>query len=244
MPDEKPGLPKSKNEVDMKRITLGLVCLILSIPAFAQQFTIGGKYSNYDTDLNVGGFGVDSDRENSLGLILEYRSDRFVVKGQLDHDFESGLGAFDFFDLADYSRDRIEFSAGYGATPFLDIEIAVRIDSLSVGSFFLFDVGDFDMDQEAFGAGITLHSNPRDEFGYFLTGRAYIGNAEFDLGLGADVDTTGLRIEAGLPIRIGDSRWKVIPGVEWERFETDEVFSFEGFEFETNRLVLSFVYTM
>ena len=228
----------------MKRIAMMVVCLIAGLPAIAQEFTIGGKYSNYETELNLGGAGFDTDRESSLGFILEYRNDRFVMKGQIDSDFESGIG-FDFFDFADYSRDRIEVSAGYGVTPNLDLDFAVRIDSLSVDTG-LFDefFGGTDLDQEAFGVGVTFHSDPDAEVGYFLMGRGYVGSAEFDIGLSTDVDTTGFRIEGGVPIRLGESGWKIVPGVEWERFETDDILGADGFEFETNRLVLAFTYTM
>lgn len=228
----------------MKRITMTLVCLVVAASAFGQQFTIGGKYSNYETELSVGGGGFDTDRQSSLGFILEYRNERFVMKGVLDHDFESGIG-LDFFDLADYSRDRIEISAGYGVTPNLDLDFAVRIDSLSVDSF-LFDdfFGGTDLDQEAVGVGATFHSEADAEVGYFLMGRAYIGNAEFDLGVDVDADTTGFRIEGGVPIRLGSTNWKIVPGVEWERFETGDFLGSDGFEFETNRLVLAFTYTM
>ena len=229
----------------MRHVMTGFVCLMLTVSAFGQQFSIGGKYSNYETDLGVAGGSVETDRENSLGFIVEYRKDQFVLKGQLDHDFESGIAVFDLFDLVDYSRDRIEFSAGYGVTPNVDLDIAVRIDSLTVDTFLFEDFfGDTSLDQEALGAGVTFHSDQEAELGFFLMGRAYVGTAEFDAGLSADVDTTGFRIEGGIPIRLGESGWKVVPGIEYERFETDDVIGIEGFELETNRLVLAFIYTM
>ncbi|MDX1583380.1 MAG: hypothetical protein R3338_07230 [Thermoanaerobaculia bacterium] len=227
----------------MRKAILSVVCLMLASSVFGQQFSIGGKYSNYETELSAAGASIDTDRENSLGFVLEYRNERFVLKGQLDHDFESGLGVFDVFDLADYERDRIEISAGYGVTPNIDIDFAVRIDSLQIDTFFFDEFSEAtDMDQEAIGAGLTFHSDPAADFGVFLMGRGYIGNAEF--GIGPDVDTTGFRIEGGLPIRIGGGNWRIVPGVEWERFETDDILSVEGFEFETNRLVFSFIYSM
>lgn len=228
----------------MKRIIMGLVCLMLATGAFAQQFTIGGKYSNYETELSIAGGGYDTDREGSLGFLLEYRNDRFVLKGQIDNDLESGL-AFDFFDFADYERERIEISAGYGVTPNLDIDLAVRLDSLSVdGLFFDEFFGGADMDLEAIGVGAHFHSDPRADIGFFLMGRVYTGNAEFDLGVRSEVDTTGFRIEGGFPIRIGESNWHVVPGLEYERFETDDIAGEDGFEFETNRLVLAFTYSI
>ncbi len=228
----------------MKRIAMAFVCVVVAVSAYGQEFTLGGKYSNYETELSVGGEGFDTDRQSSLGFIVEYRNQGFVMKGQLDHDFESGLG-FDFFNLADYSRDRIEVSAGYGVTKNIDLDFAVRIDSLSVDTFFFDDFfGGTDLDQEALGAGVMFHSDPAAEFGYFLMARGYVGSAELDLGVGADVDTTGFRIEGGIPISLGESGWKIVPGIEWERFETDDILTIEGFEFETNRLVLGFTYTM
>lgn len=227
----------------MKKISTAVICLFLAFPLFAQDLAIGGRYSNYSSDISGAGFSLDTGREGSIGFLMEYRLENIVLRGQLDHDFESGLGLFDFFDLADYSRDRFEFSVGYAVIPRLDLELAVRFDSVSVDSFLFGDFfGGSSVDHEAIGFGLHAHSDPWVPVGWFVSGRFYIGSVDLGSGISSQ-DSTGVRLEAGLPIALGESNWRIIPGIEWERIETKDVaVGFGGFELETNRFILGFAY--
>lgn len=228
----------------MKRSHMILILLMISTPGLAQTTWFGGRYSNYATDVEIAGVTLDPGRESSLGLVLDLRQGRFVLRAQLDHDFEGGFSPLDFLpiDFAEYSRDRFEAVAGYAVAEAIDLEAGVRIDSFEIGGLNFFNnnlFGDFSFDHEAVAVGIHLHSPRAANVQWYLSGRGYLGTVESDdLGFRASTDSTGFRIEAGLPIRVGESRWVVTPGLEYERIETDDF----DLEFETNRLFLNFTY--
>ena len=97
---------------------------------------------------------------------------------------------------------------------------------------------DLNIDHQALTAGLRFHTEPAP-VGFFVQGRGFIGSAKLDFGAGnVSTDTTGYRGEAGLDILIGESRWSVQPGYEYDHFETKDF----GVRMNTNRLFLNFVY--
>ncbi|HVT44904.1 MAG TPA: hypothetical protein VMT00_10975 [Thermoanaerobaculia bacterium] len=228
----------------MKRILLIFaVCAFTAGALTAQTFTLGGRFSNYATDLDIGIVTIETGRESSVGIIGEYRAGVFVLRGQFDHDFEGGLSAGLIpIDLAEYSRDRFEATAGYAPLPFIDFEAGFRMETLSIGGFSFFGnqfFSDLDFDHQAIVVGVNAHTQSMTPAGWYGSARAYIGSADFEFeGLGVSSDTTGYRIETGVPIAIGTSRWHVTPGVEFEHIETDRF----GFQIDSNRFFVNFAY--
>lgn len=55
------------------------------------------------------------------------------------------------------------------------------------------------------------------------------------------MDTTGFKVEAGVPIALGLSGWEVTPGVEYERIESND--ELQTVDLETNRFFINFGYT-
>jgi hypothetical protein len=51
-------------------------------------------------------------------------------------------------------------------------------------------------------------------------------------------DSSGFRAEGGLKIRIGESNWSIVPGVEYDHIETKDF----DLRLNTNRFFLNFVY--
>jgi hypothetical protein len=228
----------------MKRVLIFSFAVLISSAAFAQTVSIGGRYSNYATDVATELGDVETGRESSLGFLVNYRNAGLVLDGRFEHDFESGISIVDIlpFDAAEYSRDRSELAVGYGVAPVIDIEGGVRFDSieLSAGPFSndFFDPVDFS--HQAIFGGVNLHTPTIRPVGFFGSARAFLGSADFELeGAELSSDTTGLKVEAGLQIPVGLTGWEVSPGVEWEHIETDDY----GLEFDTNRFFVNFLYS-
>lgn len=245
----------------MKKILLALTALIVTSSAAAQVsliqttprrgigpsegFTIGPRYSNYSTDIDVEIITIESGRQSAFGLVGSYRGGGLVLDFLFDHDPENGLQFTDLLpiELGRYSRDRGEFTIGWAAVPYLDIQGGVRLDSISIGGrafgFELFD--SVDLDHQALVLGVGLHTADDRPFMVYGTGRAYIGSADFGgdfLGVSTQMDTTGMRLEGGVMIPVGDTQWRVVPGFEYEYLETDN----NLFRFDTNRFFINFVY--
>lgn len=229
----------------MKRVALAFASLVLlALPASA-QFTIGGRYSNYSTEIGSFDFNFDTGRDSSFGVVGVYRNGRLVLNGQFDHDLQNGIGITDILpiDVAEYSRDRGEFAVGYSIIPNLDLEAGVRTEKITVGgsSFFGQDFfSDLSIDHQALLFGANAHSTTIRPVGWYVSARGYVGTAKFDdFGIGVDDDTTGYKIEAGIPIALGLSGWEISPGFEYERIESDKL----DFKIDTNRFLINVAYT-
>ena len=226
----------------MKRIwmvTLGL--LLLALPLGAQTGKVGGKYSSYSTDLDVGFQTVSTDREKSLGVFVDYRSGIWVFKGELDSDSKSPA-QFDFAHAADYSRDRLEVIAGYGALPFMDLELGLRSDKIDFNAF-TFDginFGNLSVDQTAAAFGVHFHTTQHQALGWYALVRGYIGTA--DVTGSNSGDSNGYRAEMALTVPIGSSGWEVAPGVETERIDVSNIDRGGDLRFNSNRLFVKFAY--
>lgn len=210
------------------------------------SFLIGGRYSNYSTDVTTSSLDLETGRQSSLGFLGEFRSQQLVLKGSAENDFGDGISVTDLlpFDLEDYSRQRMEFSVGYSPIDMLDLDAGVRLDTFEIqnnvfGNEFL--DGD-DISHQALAFGINLHSRSIRPIGFYVAARGYVGSADLDIaGTSPSIDTTGYRFEAGLPIAAGMSGWEVTPGFEVEKIELDE--ERYALEIDTNRFFINFAYS-
>lgn len=215
---------------------------------FAQNFTMGARYSNYSTEIAaeaVDFISLETGREGSFGIFGEYRAGRAVLSGSYDRDDSSGIAlSFLPIDLAEYSRSRFEGTIGYAVTPFMDIEGGVRVDSVEFGGTLFFSE-DLSLDHQALALGVNLHTPTIRPIGWYGLARGYFGTADINvLGVSADTDTTGFRVETGVQIPLGLSGWQIIPAVEYERIETDRSNILDpGIDLESNRLMLMASYT-
>lgn len=227
----------------MKKFALlTILAATVTIPVFAGgQF--GGRYSNYQVDVSIIELGIDADRASSVGVIGSWESGPLVFRGFVDHDFEANFSLFDFLEIVDYERDRAEVSIGYRITDNLDLEGVARYDSIDVGVGDLFgDDLTASFDGAQIGAGVTFQSSPDAAFGWRLTGRYFVGQVDVEEFDSVDVNT--LRLEAAFPIRITDTPWTILPGIEYEQLETDDQFFSEGFllDIEGNRFFIGLLY--
>lgn len=225
----------------MRRLAGVFLIGMLAVPAVAEN-RVGGRYSNYATDLGIIGLSIDTGRESSLGVLGQFESGPIIVKAQYDHDFEAGLGFFGFLDLATLQRDRFEGSVGFRVADYLTLEGAGRWDSLTASSGIFGGFDDVTVQGPQFGFGATAHSAPGDDFRWYVTGRYYFGSLDVDniagTGFDGSIDTNGLRLEIGVPFGIGDSQWVVVPGLEYERYETEASL----IEIESNRFFIALQY--
>lgn len=231
----------------MKRTFLILVLFVAAIPAVAQSnFLIGGRYSNYSTDVSLPGFDLETGRQSSIGFLAQLRTQQLVLKGSADNDLGGSLSISELlpFEFDDYSRDRLEFSVGYAPTSFLDLDAGVRIDNFTIrnnvfGNEFF---ADEDLEHQALLFGLNVHSETIRPIGWYVSARGYVGSADVDVpGTSPSIDTTGYKLEAGLPLAIGTSGWEITPAFELEQIDLDE----EEFPMEiaTNRFIVNFAYS-
>jgi hypothetical protein len=211
-------------------------------PADLDGFVLGPRYSNYSTTLDIELLTVETGRQHSFGLFGEYRSGAFMLDFNWDHDPENGFQIVDLlpFDVENYSRDRGEVMIGWTPHPYFDIQAGLRFDQVSIGSF-TSDVffGGRDFDHTGLGAGIKVHTPTNRPFGLYGLARGYLGSADFgDDSFGAQEDVMGRRLEGGIMIPIGETRWLAVPGIEYEYFEIGD----REMAMETNRFFVNFVY--
>jgi hypothetical protein len=248
----------------MKRYLVALFTVLAAADAVAQihsitttrsrntsmgpgTFSIGPRYSNYSTDVEIGGATIESGRQHAFGLVGDYRSGDFVLDFLYDHDPENGISLADLLPInfGTYSRDRGEVTVGYMVMPQLAVQGGVRLDQVSIGGRAfnqgLFDNVDFDHQSLVVGAQFQTPSD-KPGVGAWLLARGYVGTADFgdDIVGDGQRDTTGWRAEAGVSIPLGGSRWQLAPAVEIEHLETDDDFV----TLDTNRLMINFIYTM
>jgi hypothetical protein len=230
----------------MKKFALTLILAALAIPASAistdDGFRIGPRYSNYSTDADIGLVTIESGRQHSFGLVGDYRAGVFVLDFMFDHDPENGFDVSDLLPLefGDYSRDRGEFTVGWAAAPIIDLHAGFRIDTFSFGGAAL--GGDFfdneDVEHSAILAGVRVQTPAGQPFRVYGLFRGYAGTADFGgRGAGSQEDSTGWRAEGGVEIPIGDSNWRAVPGIEFERIDASP-----RLEIETNRFFVNFLY--
>ena len=239
----------------MKRLYLSLALLVLASSVQAQHFftptgarsgtdgafSIGPRYSNYSTDVDVGIETISSGRQHSFGIVGGYRSGSFVLDFLADHDPENGVDIIDIFPgVESYTRDRAEVTVGWSVLPVLDLQGGVRIDEVEIAGFGLsndfFDVENFDFQGLVIGAN--LHTPQAQQFGAYGLGRWYQGTGEFADAPENNYDTSGWRFEGGVIIRIGQSNWSAVPGLEREHLEIEG----GGFQMDTNRFFVNFVW--
>lgn len=227
----------------MKRIFSILAGLAIATSLQAQSagtFAIGPRISNYSTDIDP----LRTGRQVAFGLLGEYRSGAFVLDFNWDRDSRNGIRLTDIVvDTSDYTRDRGEVTVGFAAAPFLDLQGGVHLDSIRIGGASIFGAdfaSDLNIDHQALVGGIRLHTGDYQPVGFYGVARGYIGTAKLDFA-GAptiDSDTNGYRAEAGIPIRLGESNWRVVPGAEYEHIELKDY----PMRIDTNRVFLNFVY--
>jgi hypothetical protein len=209
-----------------------------------EGFSIGPRFSNYSTEVDIDVGGIDTGRENAFGVVGGYRSGQLVFDFQLDHDPENGISLIDLLpiDFSNYERDRFEATVGWAALPALDLQAGFRFDTLDLGRGFNFNSSS--LEHSALAAGIHVHTPSNEPFGVYGLVRGYIGELQFqddddDFGSRNEIDSTATRIEGGIILPIGESAWRVVPGVEFERIEAEDL----GMTFETNRFFVNVVYT-
>jgi hypothetical protein len=226
----------------MRRI-ISVFALLVTSALHAQSFSFGPRVSNFSTNMDGGLGTLRTGRETSFGLVGDYRNGQFVLDYQWDRDSSNGVGITNVLvDTGDYTRNRGEVTVGFAIADVADLQGGVRLDTIRIGGFSFFGnaFGSTDIDHQALTAGIRLHSPESQPVGFYVLARGYVGSAKFDDVTGARVndDTTGYRGEFGIPIRLGESNWRVIPGIEYEHLQTKTY----DLRMNTNRAFLSFVY--
>jgi len=229
----------------MKRLSFAFA-LLIAVSAGAQSFEIGPRVSNYSTDFDSGLTKLKTGRVSAYGLVGSYRTGSLVFDWLYDHDPENGINVTDIvLDVGDYVRDRGEVTIGFRILPTLDLQGGVRLDQVRIGGISFFGnpiATDFDIDHQAIVGGVKFHTATNGPAGFYVLGRAMVGDAKFRNGISSDnedANTTGYRAEAGIPIRLGESNWSIVPGAEYEHWEADDV----SFRMNTNRVFLNFVYS-
>ncbi len=220
-----------------------LSLLLIATAAGAQTFEIGPRVSNYSTHLDTDFLTLRTGRVSSYGLVGSYRNGGFVLDWMYDHDPQNGISLTDLvIDVGDYARDRGEVTAGFRIVPGLDLQGGVRFDDIRIGGVSFFGnsiANDLSIQHQAIVAGAKFHTPTSGPASFYLLGRGMVGSAKFRDGFREDADTTGYRAEAGIPIRLGQSNWLIVPGAEYEHIEAKDV----GFRLNTNRAFLNFVYS-
>lgn len=228
----------------IKYRTLVIAAILVATPELvAQSFSIGPGISNYSTEVKSIA-STDTGRQVAFGLAGDYRSGAFVLDYLWDHDPENGISITDILvDTGNYSRNRGEVTVGFNLGNFLDLQGGLRLDSYRIGgaSFLGTSVAsELDIEHQAIVAGIRVHTDERQPVAFYALGRGLLGNAKLDFGnvVGDNESTTGFRVEAGIPIRLGQSNWRIVPGVELEHLETQD----DNIEIDTNRVFVNFLF--
>ena len=208
----------------------------------ANGFRIGGRYANYATAADIGLFTVDSGRQYSVGVLGSYRSGLFVLDFNWDHDAETGIDIGEFLpaESGAYSRDRGEITVGWSAWEYFDVQGGFRFDRFSITGVSLgnevLDPGD--VENNMILGGIHVHTPAYYPWGAYGVLRGYFGSATFTSGgTNDEVDSSGWRMEGGQEIPLGNSNFRVIPGLEFE--EVDVLPRFNTF---TNRFFVTVQY--
>ena len=242
----------------MRRVFLTAVLLAAAATANAQihritttrspfgtsSFSVGPRISNYSTDIGAGPAPVETGRQSSFGMVGDWRSNNFVLDFWFDHDPENGFDLSDIvIDTGNYARDRGEATIGYAIAPVIDLQGGIRFDTVRIGGASFFGapfLTHLDIDHQALTAGLKIHSaDTMAPVSFYALGRGYLGTAQFKIsGPNVNTDSFGFRAEGGVNIRLAESNWWVVPGLEFEQIETDDF----DVQLKTNRFFLNFVY--
>ncbi|HWS73173.1 MAG TPA: hypothetical protein VN605_13735 [Thermoanaerobaculia bacterium] len=229
---------------------LAAILLLSAITASAQSvFSIGPRISNYSTRIEGDPTTtLRTGRQTAFGLVGDYRNGNFDLDFAYDRDSSNGASITDIFvDTGDYQRNRGELAIGYSILPVLDLQGGARIEQIRFGGFSLFGnaIGsDLTMDHQALVAGIRLHSTTMNPAGFYLIARGLVGTAKFDDNANTQKDTSGWRAEVGIPIVLGASNWHLVPGAEYEKFDTKTFGLGQKLRLDSNRVFLNFVFSM
>ena len=229
--------------------TVAALTLLAATAASAQVFSIGPRISNFST--RVEGNPVETlrtGRQTAFGLVGDYRNGRFDLDFSYDRDDSNGAGITDIIiDASDFQRNRGELAVGYAITPVLDLQGGVRYEELRFGGFGLFGnsvFSDMTMKHQALVGGIKVHSATNTPAGFYVIARGMVGTAQFDdTNNTPDRDTTGWRGEVGVPIAIGSSNWHIVPGAEYEHFDTQSFGAGQRIRLDSNRFFVNFVFS-
>jgi hypothetical protein len=223
--------------------------LVAATTASAQSvFSIGPRISNYSTRIEGDpATTLRTGRQTAFGLVGGYRNGKFDLDFSYDRDSSNGTNLTDIFiDADDYQRNRGELAIGYAVLPMLDLQGGVRIEEIRFGGFSLFGnpIGsDLTMDHQALVAGVKLHSTTMNPAGFYFIARGLVGTAKFDDNADTQKDTSGWRAEVGVPIALGSSNWHLVPGAEYEKFDTKNFGLGQKIRLDSNRVFLNFVFS-
>lgn len=229
--------------------TVAALTLLGATAASAQVFSIGPRISNFSTRVEGSPETLRTGRQTAFGLVGDYRNGRFDLDFTYDRDDSNGAGITDIIiDASDFQRNRGELAVGYAITPVLDLQGGVRYEELRFGGFGLFGnsvFSDMTMKHQALVGGIKLHSATTTPAGFYVIARGMVGTAQFDNDVdnGADRDTSGWRGEVGIPIALGSSNWHLVPGAEYEHFDTKAPAIGPRIRLDSNRFFVNFVFS-
>lgn len=231
--------------------TLAALLLLGATAASAQSqsvFSIGPRISNYSTRVEGGPTTtLRTGRQTAFGLVGDYRNGNFNLDFSYDRDSSNGAALTDILiDDGDFQRNRGELAVGYSILPVLDLQGGVRFEEIRFGGFSLFGApigSDLNMDHQALVGGIKLHSTSMNPAGFYLTARALVGTAKFDDNGDTERDTSGYRAEVGIPIALGSSNWHIVPGAEYEHFDTKTFGLGQKLDLNSNRVFVNFVFS-
>jgi hypothetical protein len=233
----------------MRNSLIGLALFSLVTSATAQStgnsgFSIGPRISNYSTRFNAAETTVKTGRQNGLGIVGDYRSGDFILDFMWDRDPENDLRLTDdIIDLGRYERTRAEATIGYAFSPSFDLQAGARYDRFKLGGATFFGnpfFNDLEVKHQALTGGVHFHTRDFESVGYSLIARAYYGTADFSVtGPGVDdPGTYGVRFEGAVSIRLSDSQWYVVPGLEYEKLSSED----EVLDLDTNRIFIKLIY--
>ena len=230
------------------RLLSASLLLLGATAASAQSvFSIGPRISNYSTRVEGDpATTLRTGRQTAFGLVGDYRNGNFDLDFTYDRDSSNGASITDIFiDADDYERNRGELALGYAILPMLDIQGGVRYEEIRFGGFTIFAnpfLTDMTMTHQALVAGIKLHSTTMNPAGFYLIARGLVGTAKFDDNADTQKDTSGWRAEVGIPIALGSSNWHLVPGAEYEKFDTKSFGLGQKVRLDSNRVFLNFVF--
>lgn len=222
--------------------------LLGATTASAQVFSIGPRISNFSTRIEGDPTTtLRTGRQTGFGLVGDYRNGNFGLDFSYDRDDSSGASITDILlDASDYQRNRGELAVGYAILPVLDVQGGVRYEEIRFGGFSLFGnsvFSDLTMTHQALVGGIKLHSTTMNPAGFYFIARGLVGNAQFDDAGDTQEDTSGWRGEVGIPIALGSSNWHIVPGAEYEHFDTKSFGLGQKIRLDGNRVFLNFVFS-
>jgi hypothetical protein len=237
----------TRNRLFPAALAVLLAGMATTASAQTSVFSIGPRISNYSTRVEGDPLTtLRTGRQTAVGLVGDYRNGNFNLDFSYDRDSSNGASITDILiDNGDFQRNRGELAIGYSVLPVLDVQGGVRFEQLRFGGFSLFggSFGDVNMDHQALVGGIKLHSTTMNPAGFYLLARGMVGTAKFDDTANTQKDTTGYRAEVGIPFALGSSNWHLVPGAEYEHFDTQTFGLGRKIRLDSNRVFLNFVFS-